>query len=435
MLKTDILILGGGITGLSAAYHLKNKNYILLEKEDKVGGLCRSVTDEKGFTYDYTGHLLHLKDNYVKKLVAKLLKGNLVTRNRNSWIYSNKVFTRYPFQANLYGLPQNVVQECIQGLVEAKLHSSSSTIHNSSFIIHNSFYDFCLKTFGSGISKYFMIPYNEKLWRTSTKELTTEWMGNFVPQPTLHEVVYGAYHDNKEKFGYNATFLYPKHGGIQALIDKLKDNLPKIKRNIEIYSIDTQKKFVKTCIGDIHYKNLISTIPLPELVKLIKGAPANVKNASRKLKCTSVLNINIGIKRSKVSDKHWVYFPEKQFAFYRAGFYNNFSEQLCPKGTSSMYIEISYRGSKISKQKMLAKALSNLKSAGIIKPSDKIVSKVFLDIPYAYVVYDKNRKSAVDAIKKYLNKKSVHSIGRYGGWEYSTMEDAILQGRAIANKL
>ncbi|MBI5574558.1 MAG: FAD-dependent oxidoreductase [Elusimicrobia bacterium] len=428
-MKIDTVIIGGGITGLSVAYHLKNKNYILLEKENVVGGLCKSVTDKNGFIYDYTGHLLHIKSEYVKKLVRKLLKKNLALKTRNSWIYSNNVFTRYPFQANLFGLPKNIIYECIEGLVRAKF----TTYHLP--LTTCCFHDWCLKTFGGGISKYFMLPYNEKLWKINLKNLTTDWLGKYVPQPTLQEVIKGAFTDDNKKMGYNATFFYPKTGGIQSLVDELKKNTCVIKTDIKILSVDISKKIVKTNNGDIQYKNLVSTIPLPEIAKLIKGLPENVKKASRKLKWTSVLNINLGIKRKNISDKHWIYFPEKKFNFYRAGFYRNFSESLCPDGTSSMYIEISYRNRKINKEKMFKKTIGELKSAGVLKSSDKIISECILDIPYAYVIYDENRKSSLKTIQNHLRKNFIFSIGRYGGWQYSTMEDAILEGKEITKWL
>ncbi|MEW6556615.1 MAG: FAD-dependent oxidoreductase [Elusimicrobiota bacterium] len=433
-MKSDTVILGGGITGLSTAYHLKNKKFIILEKENVVGGLCRSVTNKNGFTYDYTGHLLHIKSDYVKNLVKKLLRNNLTLKVRNSWIFSQNVFTRYPFQANLFGLPQKIIDECIEGFIEAKLSNSQFSILNSQFSFHN----WCLRTFGKGISKYFMIPYNQKLWQRNLKELTTDWLGNYVPQPTLQEVITGAFTDTKNggKYGYNVTFFYPKEGGIQSLINQFIQEIScaNIITSVKIISINLIAKTVKTNLGNFQYNKLVSTIPVPELIKLIKNPSQRVISACHKLRWTSVLDINIGVKRKNISDKHWIYFPEKKFSFYRVGFFNNFSESLCSKNTSSMYIEISYRNRKINKSKIVQQVIFDLQTAKIIKPTDKIISKCILDIPYAYVHYDKNRNKAVETIQRYLQKNSIFSIGRFGGWKYSTMEDAILDGKSVAEK-
>ncbi|OGS44987.1 MAG: hypothetical protein A2539_04745 [Elusimicrobia bacterium RIFOXYD2_FULL_34_15] len=433
-MKTDTIIIGGGIAGLSTAYHLKNKDFLLLEKESEVGGICRSIKTDNGFYYDYTGHLLHIKTDYAKSLIKKLLKNNLKLISRNSSIYSNNTLTRYPFQANLYGLPKNIIEECIKGLVELKLKNFRSSPLNP----HLSFYDFCLNTFGTGISKYFMIPYNEKLWQTNLKKLTTEWMGNYIPKPSLTEVIAGATTDNKKNIGYNATFYYPQKGGIQSLIDAIENEIPKtkIKTNCNIISIDISKNIVKTNYGEIQYKKIVSTIPLPELVKLIKKPASNVLNASRKLKWTSVLNINIGVQRENISDKHWIYFPEKKFSFYRVGFYHNFSKLLCPPRTSSMYIEISNLPiGQVNSQNIYKKVVNDLKIAKILKPSDKIISKLILHIPYAYVIYNKERNFALQTIQSFLRKNDIFTIGRYSKWNYSTMEEAILEGREIVKCL
>ena len=432
-MKYNTVILGGGIAGLSTAYHLRHDDFLLLEKESDVGGICRTIKTDNGFYYDFTGHLLHLKTDYVKNLLIKLLKNNLRLIARNSCIYSNNTLTKYPFQANLYGLPVKIIEECITELIERKL----SDFKNISADSHLSFYDWCLKTFGKGISKYFMIPYNEKLWQTNLNNLTTEWMGNYIPKPALSEVVYGAVTDNKKNIGYNATFYYPNKGGIQSLIDALKENIAhkNIKTNVKIISIDTLKKIIKTNIGEIIYENIVTTIPLPVFIKLIKNPAINVSNGSKKLKWTSVLNINIGIDRENISDKHWIYFPEKKFSFYRVGFYNNFSKSLCPNKTSSMYIEVSYKGKNINKEKIYKKTLSDLKAAKIIKSSDKVISKLILDIPYGYVIYDKERTPLLNTIQNYFRKLNIFNIGRYSKWNYSTMEDAILEGRDIVKCL
>ncbi len=153
-----VVILGGGLCGLSTALHLSEAgvNWLLLEREDRVGGHAR--TDEtRGFHFDKTGHWLHLRDPGIQKLVGELLPGELTRVERKARIFSHGVLTRYPFQANLHGLPPSIIAEClIEFLRAAERRKSASAPAN--------FEEFCQQSFGAGISRHFMIPYNQKLW-------------------------------------------------------------------------------------------------------------------------------------------------------------------------------------------------------------------------------------------------------------------------------
>ena len=115
----ETVFLGGGISCLAAARSFRG-DAILFEREERVGGLCRTE-QVRGFSFDRTGHLLHLRDKRIERLVGSLLEGNLVSRIRNSWIYSHGVYTRYPFQSNFHGLPPEVVTECLLGVIRARV--------------------------------------------------------------------------------------------------------------------------------------------------------------------------------------------------------------------------------------------------------------------------------------------------------------------------
>lgn len=123
-LSVQTAIIGAGPTGLSAAYHY-GKNCLLIEQNDRVGGWCRSIEDH-GFTFDYAGHIMFSNDPYVHELYKLLLGDNVHWQNREAWIFSKNVYTRYPFQGALYGLPPQVIKECIVGAVEARFGSLKS---------------------------------------------------------------------------------------------------------------------------------------------------------------------------------------------------------------------------------------------------------------------------------------------------------------------
>src|SRR5262249_49788936 len=129
---------------------------------------------------------------------------------RKARIFSHGVLTRYPFQANLHGLPPAVISECLIEFMRARMDpASDEPAHN--------FEDFCLKKFGRGISNHFMIPYNHKLCGVHPREITAEWCSRFVPIPKMEDVVRGAVGDVPPEMGYNIHFLYPKQGGIETL--------------------------------------------------------------------------------------------------------------------------------------------------------------------------------------------------------------------------
>ena len=433
MIRTDVLIVGGGLAGLSTAYHLDRlsgkADYLIVEKNDHVGGRAASVRRD-GFTFDHTGHLLHLHDPYAKKLILGLLKGNVALHARANSIFSHGVFTRYPFQANTFGLPDDAVADCVAGFA-ANLYGRPKLGRSPSFE------EWCRKTFGDGISDRFMIPYNQKLWRTKLKDMTTEWQGRFLPRPKAEEVLYGALADQKKFFGYNSFFRYPVRGGCQALPDALAARVGRVHLGCRVRSVDVREKVADIDgIGEVRYERLVNTMPLPEFIDTASGVPASVLSARKKLRYVSVHNLNIGICRPNVSKQHWVYFPEKKFVFYRAGFTSNFSKHLTPPKTTSMYIEISRDpGQKTRRDVLERQCLDGLRACGILKKSDKLATRVWIPIECAYVVYDRNRSAALSKIGPYLKKNGVTSIGRWGGWKYSFMEETILDGLRCAEGL
>lgn len=430
MAKKRIIILGAGLAGLSAAWHLQKggKDCLVFEKEKEIGGLCSSKKIG-GFTFDCDGHLLHFRHSYTFNLVKELLKGNLAEHQRNACIYFDGKFVRYPFQANLYGLASCVIKDCLLGI--AQRLKDSRVRKNLNFL------EWINRTFGSGIAKYFMIPYNTKFWRMPPRELTCEWLDGFIPVPLLKEVIKGALEENKKEFGYNARFWYPKIGGINNLPLVLGKSIKNVYTNCPVLEINFEKKEIKTAYGEKEkYDYLISTIPLPEIPRLIAGGvPKNVFSAFEKLRWNSIFNLNLGIEK-KNGSKHWIYFPQKELCFFRIGFPHNFSSSLAPQGTGSLYIEVSYSKEKpIDKSNIISCIKKDLKKTGILSFGDRILVEDINDIKYGYPIYDKNYAPSRKDIFKFLLKNNIIPCGRYGSWRYISMEGALLDGKRVADSL
>ena len=431
-----ILIVGAGLAGLSTAYHLSGTSYRLYEREQEVGGLCRSYKKD-GFTFDYTGHLLHFRQPEIKALVEQLLAGKLEKHGRKSFIYSHHTYTEYPFQVNTHGLPPEVVRECLLGFI-ATLTRPAPSIEAKD----RSFKQWILDNLGEGMAKHFMVPFNEKLWQVSLDELTSDWVSWLVPKPELKDVINGALGIKDKAFGYNPSFLYPALDGIKVLPESFLPGINGVKNGVELVEVDTKRRRATfhDRTGGVefveHYESLVSTIPVPELVHRCLDFPAHLKEAADGLRWVSVYNVNLGVSREQVSDKHWLYFPEPEYPFYRLGFPMNFSPSLGRSGCSSMYVEMSHRPTEhVSAEELVERARAGMEQAGILRPDDEIVVADVKDLHYAYVYFDRHRAAALPAILAELERRGIYSVGRYGRWEHTSMEDAIGQGKQLAERL
>ncbi len=431
MVKKRIIILGAGLNGLSVAWHLQQSGIEchVFEKEETIGGLCRSKKIN-GFSFDYSGHLLHFRNRYTFNLVKYLLGNNLIEQKRSAWIYANKRYIPYPFQAHLYSLPAKIREECLAGLIEASKNCSRTQKQKNIFL------DWINGTFGKGIAKHFLIPYNTKFWTVDPQEMTCEWLDGFIPVPSMKQMFEGAVKDSKREFGYNAKFWYPKKGGIASLSNALASGIKNIRTNCEVTGIDLRKKeIILSGSGRERFDCLISTIPLPEIPMLINGIPKKVLSSFDKLKWNSIFNLNLGLNNGSRLQKHWIYFPEKRFSFFRVGFFHNFSTNLAPQSKSSLYIEVSYpQNKRIDNNSTASSIKDGLREVGILD-GNKISAQDINEIRYAYPIYNQDYGAARSNILDFLKQKDIISCGRYGSWKYLSMEDTILEGRAIAGKI
>lgn len=432
-----VLIAGAGLAGLSCARHLPVPS-LVVEREPHPGGTARSVAVD-GFTFDFTGHLLHLHQEDTRRLVRDLLKGNWVECRRDARIHSHGVLTPYPFQVHLQGLPAAVKRECVEGVRRVRSLYGTNPLENAGPM---SFRQWCHRLFGPGISKHFMIPYNEKLWKTSADVMIPDWCGSFVPVPTLAEVEAGARGRQRKRFGYNTTFLYPRRGGIQVLAEALARDVRDLRLGVSLESVQWRRRRARLSNGDeVAYHRLVSTLPLPELLRRLDPFPEELRAPLDQLRWTTVMCINVGVARPKISQASWIYFPERRYPFYRVGFPMNFTPHVVPRGCSSMYVEVSYvpgtePRSPEDQRRLFRRVRSGLEAAGILRRSDRLPVVQFVPLKYAYVVYDAHRAGALNKIFGWLRSRAgALSIGRYGGWKYSFMEEALLDGRAAAREI
>jgi protoporphyrinogen oxidase len=434
-----VAILGGGLTGISAAVHLRAP-WVLFEREARLGGHAR--TDERdGFRFDKTGHWLHLRDPGVKQLVDELLPGQMTPIARRARIFSHGVLTRYPYQANLHGLPPEVIKECLLGVIEAKVASAAASATAGATAgaaagqrsaRAENFEEYCVEHFGAGISKHFMIPYNEKIWGVHPREITAEWCSRFVPLPNLDQVIAGAVGAGPPEMGYNQHFLYPRAGGIETFTRALTTRMAggRVHTGASPDTVDWRRRELVVGGDRIPYRALVATIPLPELLKRMPDLPPEIEREAGRLRCTTLRYLNIGARGKPRADWHWIYVPEKRYPFYRVNVFSTAMPSMAPEGCSSICVEMADRGP--IAESAVRDTMAALVEAGALGATGDVAFAEEKQIEYAYVVFDQHYYQATRAIFAFLEANAIHPRGRYGAWTYNAMEDCVLAGREVA---
>lgn len=420
-MKTKYLIIGAGISGLTFANYIKD-NYLIIEKENEVGGYCRTI--KKGdFIWDYAGHFFHFNtEEFKNKFLSKVSKDDIIYNEKcTKIIYKDKIID-FPFQTNIHELDKEEFIDCLYDLFNKEEKDK-----------YDNFLDMLYGKFGKSITEKFLKPYNEKLYAVDLKELDVDAMGRFFPYANIKDII----NNMKEHKvnSYNNTFLYPKNGAgsfINILYEELDKN--KILLNTSITKIDENNKIAYLSNGNnIEYEYIINTIPLNKFLLLFN----NYNELQKKLSYNKVLVFNLGFnkKSEKFTKEHWLYIPDKNINFYRCGFYNN----ILGQEKLSMYIEIGYnKNDNITKEeinKQLKLTLDNLLKLNIIDENTKLEEYVSIIMDPAYVHINTETTKEIDELKEKLSNNNIYTIGRYGAWIYNSMEDSMLKAKELAKKL
>lgn len=403
MIKVKYLIIGAGISGLSFAGKIDD-DYLIIEKTGSVGGYCKSF--KRGdFVWDCGGHFFHATN--LEEYANVLNNKNVFEFSATPKIYFKQRFIDYPFQNNIHQLDEGDYKKCI------------SDFNSRADISRNNLLDDLHSKYGKSIVKLFLKPYNEKLYAVDLRTLCPSAIGRFFPKFSLDKV-------NKPN-QYNKSIFYNKNG-IENLLSPIFNLVPQSKILFDCYylSIDKQNKIVRTNKGDFNYDYLINTSPFDEFYKAVDFK--EFEKDKKYLNSNKVLLINLGLDATSKLPYHWIYYPEKQYRFYRVGFYNN----IANSDKLSMYVEIGLkRNQKVNIQKELKTTIKHLRKAGIIDQNAKLLEYNYLVMDPAYVhISEKSNNIVMSKMKEWQNY-DIYSIGRYGRWEYSCMSDSIKQANDI----
>lgn len=432
--RKELLVLGAGISGLVAARSLQERGLdpLLLEGSPSLGGLTRSVK-VGDFCFDYTGHLLHLAqvDRPSQIPFAGLQDEDWARIDRRSFCLMGQDLIPAPVQYHIGALRPDVRFEAIASY---NTRPALPTDHAPSFR------EFVISGFGQYLADAFLIPQNERTMATSLDRLSFKAVKRFFPPPDEERVRAGFDPAAPPTEEYNSRFWYPKIGGIERLVSGLAQGIAEPRLLAEIVEIDLAHRTLRTSLGArFSWDHLFSSIPLKQLCALCLDP--ELRSLAADLSHGALISFNLGVRGAppqELRDAHWIYVADRSLPFYRVGFYSNISPGMCPPGYASLYVEVGLTPYELSRANIARdvqpRVIHALESLGWVQ-SSAIVCSVTHIVPCSYVHHTPSRDQLVERILARLGRSEITPIGRYGLWDYLSMEDSMATAVAAVNRV
>lgn len=418
------IILGAGIAGLGAGYALRQKGEpcVILEKDDTYGGLCGNFSI-RGFRFDRFVHFSFAKDEAVNSLFRagspEVWHHEPIAYN----IYHGK-WIKHPAQNNLFPLAGSEKERIIQDFLKRK-NPETTEVRN--------YEDWLRLQFGDYFAEHFPMVYTRKYWMREARELETRWVGNRVYQPSVEEVIKGSQTSDTPTTYYAKEMRYPKKGGYKQYLSKLAEGAD-IRYHEAVVRIDSREKTVFTASGRRYaYDRLISSLPLPALVRMLSEVPETVAAASEQLVCTCGYQISVGLKTENIPPYLWWYIYDEENLAARVYSPSLKSPDNAPEGCSSLQMEVYCRPGQYSEAELQERTVGQLIRLGIIKEEDIL----FVDIrfePYANVIFEPGIYENRRIVRTYLKSIGIETIGRFGEWDYLWSDQSLLSGLRVVER-
>ncbi len=430
--RLKVVVIGSGMAALGAAHQLRSEGVapVLYDKRPFPGGHTASFRHPTGFVFDDGPHISFTKNERLRDLLAESVGGAYETpqcRVNNHW---RGHWIKHPAQCNLYGLPEKLIAEVIAEF-EALQEAPIPEIRN--------YADWLVATYGETFSRTFPMEYGLKYHTCAAEEMTTDWLGPRLYKPDLDEVRYGATHPETPEVHYVSHFRYPTRGGFYSYLEPWVDDAD-LYLDHELVAVDPSDRRLHFANGrETDYDRLISSIPLPALVPMVAGAPADVIEAASRLACTRCMTVNVGVAREDISEHQWTYFYDRDYFFTRLSFPHLFSPETVPPGTSAIqaecYYSDKYRPIDVTPEECIERVVRDLRRCGLVREDDEILMTEVRPIRWANVIFDLDRPAALETVHGFLDDVGIRWAGRYGEWGYLWTDQSFVSGERAAAKV
>lgn len=454
-MSKHVVILGGGLAGLSCGYELQKagQRVTVLEREPHVGGMASSFVEEgdEYWCYDFGPHRFHSKDENLIDHVREILGDNVVTAKRLSRIFLFGQLIEYPLRAGdvLSKMPKLMM---VRAMLDYAWVRFQDRLRLRKFD-ETSFEGWVVKRYGWTLYRIFFGEYTEKTWGMSPSRISATWASQRITLLNLWDTIKKTLRPPSTKDGPRTLvreFIYPKLGGIgelargyarriEAMGGTVLTNAPAVRifrDGNRITGVEYGKHHRETIEGDTY----VNTIPVTGMVKaLAPKAPAEVIEAAERLKHLSIVFVYLKLNRPTVTPDSWVYLPERTLTVHRISEFRNFSPHCAPAGKTMVCCEITCkRGDEIwrgSKAELTRIAEDDLVKIGLIGRGE-VLDSVVKKIPYAYPVYEVGYEAHEDVVKAFVGGlTNLNSTGRQGAYRYNNMDQSVEMGRKLAWEL
>ena len=419
------------MAGFGAAHrvHEAGAKAVLFDKRSHFGGHTASFTYPGGITFDEGPHVSFTKHERIQKLLAEAVDQKYETFHTKVNNYWKGFWVKHPAQINLYGLPPELIVNVLRDFVEAQ-HRQHPPIQN--------YEEWLRASFGHAFAENFPMLYTVKYHTTTAQNMSTDWIGPRLYQAKLEEVLRGALLPSTSDVHYIPGFRYPSHGGFVSYLRRFMESSD-VRLNHVLAQIDAKKKELRFQNGTVvPYSGLVSSVPLPDLVPLIQGAPKDVLDAAARLACTDLVIVNLVVDRPELIDAHWTYIYDQDVFFTRLSTPHLQSRHNVPPGCGSLqaecYYSHKYRPLDRKPKDCIEPVIRDLKRIGVLKETDKILFQDTMYIEYANVIFDLERAAAVATVHGYLDDLGIRYCGRYGDWAYIWTDESFMSGEKAAEK-
>jgi protoporphyrinogen oxidase len=332
----------------------------------------------------------------------------------------------YPVQNHLAELPAAERDRALADLLRA--HEQRPEGEPANYL------EWCLQNYGGYLTGTFYADYTAKYWRVPMEELATDWLKGRLLPSELERIKAGATRRQEETQSVFASFHYPARGGYFQFFRGLYDGIP-VTVNAQAVRVDPRRREVVFQDGRREtYERLVSTMPLPDLVAMTEGAPADVRDAASRLRHTQLLCVNMVVEATDLTKAHWFYLYGPDVEASRVKVISNLTPDAVPAGCTALQCEVFRRGDEAMPREEVAERTVRDVGRVLGFSRDRVRAMGTVHVSHAYPLSDVGRAERVRLVLDWLNGQGIRSIGLFGRWKFVWSDEAYRDGDTTARE-